>query len=212
MHSDLVAFAHDPWIGGRFAEQPARVLVVGESHYMAESGRELTHDMIRAYIAGERDGKAWNGAFWTNIGQVLTGKHHSQFDRADVWDRIAFFNLVEEIQSGPQHCPSRDGWQQGRHSFLSRVAWVAKEVGASPTHVLVVGFRTWSHLPQFCRPGSIYKDPKGRPIRSGCYHAGDGLAHAMVIRHTSQGFAATAWGDIVAAFMPQVRLSMVEAL
>lgn len=82
-----------PWIGSKYPKSSLKLLVLGESHYSDERQRpDFTRREIKGYVEGR-----FNYRFWTQIGQVITGKPHWEINRASFWSGIAFYNYVQEI-------------------------------------------------------------------------------------------------------------------
>ena len=139
--SDIDGVSFQPWVGnlyGRANRFGVRLLILGESHYGdAKSAHpELTRNVIRSWAQQKRD------RFFTVIANTLISNRGwiSDEERASVWEHVAFYNLVQELVSGPRQEPSFRQYveaQQPFHRVLERL---------EPHAVLVLGYRTADHI------------------------------------------------------------------
>ncbi len=91
----------EPWIGSRFERNNRfglRVLVLGESHYGAESESHpaFTTEIVRKLGQKERH------SFFTKVAKILLGveKYIDNEKRVEVWEHVAFYNYIQCL-AGP---------------------------------------------------------------------------------------------------------------
>ena len=128
-----------PWIGERFKEPDNGLLVLGESHYGTPSDDypELTRDVVAGYL------KNTSGSFFTNVAQVVTGKHWTEdgMDIRSAWHSVAFYNYVPVLLPKARLRPTPEQWDRGSAPFLAVVD------ALRPAQVLVLGHDLWGHVP-----------------------------------------------------------------
>lgn len=94
---------YKPWKGSNYTASRwpgVKLLLLGESHY-ADYSANATIRYTKDYMAGG------SGVFWTRTMQLVTGSHHSQVDRTDFWNDVAFYNYVQEpAGNGPRKRPT----------------------------------------------------------------------------------------------------------
>jgi hypothetical protein len=181
-----------PWIGKHYRTgEKCRILVLGESHYGDQhEDRDLTRDLTAEFVRGD-----WSHRFWTNIGQVISGKPHWETKRAEIWDRIALYNYVQVIAAETaRQAPTSAMFRESRPAFLEVLRML------KPTHIVVCGRRLWWEMPPFDgREGAI--SYQGEKHRWGEYVTGGWNALAMAINHPSSGFSSTRWSPLVRRFL-----------
>ncbi len=183
-----------PWKGPRYPDvkdSVPRILVLGESHYADEPvSVTFTQDLCEQYIAGQ-----WRHRFWTQIGQVLSGKHHTVADPRDSWRGIAFYNYVQTISvSGPRQSPPDAAFDESLEAFREVLYFL------KPSHIIVCGFRLWERLPVFDGEPDFFV-AKNNEHQYGPYSTGRTTAVASPILHPSAGFSFSEWHPVVAKFL-----------
>ena len=146
-----------PWIGRRYgrhygsAERNAfgalDVLVVGESHYSdskrkrrkrEQADPDFTRQVVQRWGI---DGASEDGYYFKRIARVLCwDRHASDVDCAEIWEDVAFCNLVGRLMKTRHERPSGQDFAEGAKA-LKRVLRVLRS-----DVVLVTGRRTWSHV------------------------------------------------------------------
>jgi len=182
----------EPWIGRYYRKRPRpRILVLGESHYEASiQNRDFTRKLTEQFVRGD-----WAHRFWTNISQVISGRHHTEIDRAATWHGIAFYNYIQVIAANrPRKAPTPQMFSDAEPAFFELLAKLR------PTHVIVCGFRLWCDLPPFGgRTGTFRQGRRVHPW--GEYVVGGHVIRAMPICHPSTGFSAPHWNPAVRRFL-----------
>lgn len=176
-----------PWIGSHYNKAKpwkVRLLLVGElSHSLTSStSRDSTQKLIQEYINHE-----WNHKFWTNIGQVVTGKQHSMIDRAEFWQSVSFYNYVQ---------PLTEEVRSNSEMAFFEVLRVLK-----PGCILVLGERLWKRLPEPFKEGQEVSVP-GKTRTTRIYATSENTyALAGRINNPSSGFGSNHWHPWVKALL-----------
>jgi hypothetical protein len=140
MEQDPVFFK--PSIGPDYLTSPlsgARVLIVGESHYVKEEEKypEFAIDCVREQAEGQ-----WTKAFWTNIAVAFLGRLPATDEELGFWHSVAFYNFVQQLIGAKAWVrPKREMWQSSHDAF----AQVLDEL--EPEFALVLGYALWDSLP-----------------------------------------------------------------
>jgi hypothetical protein len=181
-----------PWVGPAYANSVPRLLILGESHYGDPSDDpETTRRLTDEYLRGK-----WNHRFWTQIGQVVSGRRYSETDRAEIWKPWAFYNYVQVIVAdSARQAPSREMFENAEGAF-----WEVLD-SLRPTHLLVLGIsRLWPAMPPVDEEGlSFICAGNSQPF--GTYSREWGRCIASPIVHPSAGFSAQRWYPIVNSFL-----------
>ena len=148
-----------PWIGSRYGRDSRfglGLLVLGESHYGSKEDEYFTFTsrVVRAWAQEKR------ARFFTIISNVLTNNRGwiSDEDRAEVWEHIAFYNLVQSVMGGPREPPSFRQWVDAQQPFQTVLA------ALKPEAVLVLGQRLDEHL--LSKPDDVAFGTIGHPSSS----------------------------------------------
>jgi hypothetical protein len=136
-----------PWIGEKYSTfglYGKRILFLGESHY-GEKGKETEDKTIRVV---ERLGLCEERChrFFTTIAKfsLFKGakKKISLEERRCFWDRVAFYNYVQEfVADKARKCPTSAMWESSKKSFLDVID------DLQPDLIVVLGKRLYAHLP-----------------------------------------------------------------
>ena len=181
-----------PWRGRYYQEQKRRLLILGDSHYSDNYGEGplFTLRLTTKYVSGKM-----NHRFWTQIGQVVTGKSHWEFERRAVWDTIAFYNYVQSIAvDQPGKAPPTAAFHQSARAFWEVIDFL------QPTHLMALGARLWENMPPLDDAG-LYKILGGRRHQYGFYTRAWGKVAAPYIKHPSWGFSAPEWHLVLCDFL-----------
>ena len=178
-----------PWVGKEYNANTKRLLILGESHYGPPSmPGNSTILLTREYAEG-----LWNHRFWTNIMQAVLGKPHCEIDRVEFWNRVAFYNYVQQpVAETAGVAPTPDMFLASKAAFFSVLSELA------PTSILVLSKRLWENLPSEGRPGlSISIGDTTR--ETWLYPIDGGEVLASWIPHPSWGFSWRRWHPLIAA-------------
>lgn len=180
-----------PWIGTRYQEGiwNGRLLILGESHY-GEEDATLTRTLTQDYCSSKM-----SHPYWTNIMQVVTGRHHSELDRNDFWQTVAFYNYVQSALDEPGDAPTDEMWSSACLPFNEVFSAI------KPDRILVVSYRLWE---MFDFGGSC-----GAPIQINGQELPIWLLNRSngekticgCIKHPRAGFSSEAVSPLVKAFI-----------
>jgi|HubBroStandDraft_4_1064222.scaffolds.fasta_scaffold00671_10 hypothetical protein len=146
----------NPWVGPLYKSEGlsgVRLLVLGETQYSGDASYkeprraryseadETEQNVIDLAI----NGPVQHRPFWNKVTKLLlnraNGESISKADRADLWNRIAFYNCIQWTMPAGRTKPTRAMWDEAREPFLSVVRKL------SPHIILVLGRRMQGNLP-----------------------------------------------------------------
>lgn len=185
-----------PWVGERYGTRPARLLVVGESHYghAHEDSPELTRNTIEGWRSGDI-----NLRYYTNLACLLAGTTAGGLDRTTALSDIAFYNYVQVLLAvDNMQQPNDADWASAQEPFLDVVGEL------DPTHILVTSYRAYEQMPDpLARGGEMLG---GKPLLVCEYPTRSGKALTIAIPHISRTPIAN-WVHVVEEFrqMPLAR-------
>ena len=196
-----------PWKGegyGRVNQLglPARLLILGESHYAEEYGNrdnELTQRVVRDYL------KDCDEPFFTKVLRTILGPDTAVERRDPFYNSVAFYNFVQRIVgNAPGSRPTKEMWEEAAAPFRATLECLR------PTHIVTCGMWLWDHMPGndgFWTPPpeamiswlgsqSPMRDPKDI---LGCYRHSEGQSLVLAIQHPSRG--PYSWYSVVKRFL-----------
>ncbi len=204
----------EPWRGSEYGCQnslglPARLLVLGESHYGAEDRPGITKDVVAEVFAKD---VPYRYRFFTSVFGAACGAEREptrealeQFCRA-----IAFYNFVQDMLHKPGDRPSAEQWKGGLAHFFRCL------VTLKPSHVIACGFALWDNLPSegfsdlACEAERSvleqlpqrYRDNASHKHRGwvGQYDHAGGKCLILKIHHPSMAFSADEWHPLLQKF------------
>lgn len=203
-----------PWKGDGYGERnnlglPARLLILGESHYEKESdgwGCELTKAVVQDYLEGGVH------PFFTKVFHTVLGRN-TAVKRSQFFDSIAFCNYVQRSVGEAHHVrPIDEMWDEAAAPFRATLECLR------PTHIVACGMRLWDNMPYNedfwaepleklvnCVSSLGYKKfPTARPSKSllGRYRYSEGESVVLAIHHPSwKGYQPHAWHPVVKRFL-----------
>jgi hypothetical protein len=181
-----------PWVGSQYGTTDRlRLLILGESHYGPKaSGKEFTITLTREYANYE-----WNHMFWTNIMQAVDGKHYWEIDRKTFWEKVAFYNYIQEVVAdNARVAPTTAMLANAVEPFWEVLNQLA------PTHILVFSKRLWENLPTIWEQGPMIDfGDKVRETRK--YPIAGRYALTTWLPHPSYGFSARYWHSLISKFL-----------
>jgi len=181
-----------PWVGRGYASRfrGARTLVLGESHYLWKgyAGRNESRAVVQ--ITSSEGPK---NRFWQQLSGALLGHIPDPKEAGELWDSLAFCNLVQEPMQECGRRPRVRQWRAGAKPFLDTIEALEPEL------VLVLGKEVWSWLPCCGRDGPPLR-AGGRVAATYVYELSDGR-HALAVSfpHPSAGFGRFAHRPLVEA-------------
>lgn len=181
-----------PYVGPRFAGNPVRLMILGESHH-GDDPLHSTQTVVEKWQSRE-----WAIRFLTIGARIISGQQAWEIDRQTVFAQIAFYNFIQFLMPHHSHRPTVE---------QARASWPAfREVleALDPTHILVTGrVFLWSNLPPSdgTSDETLYEDVF-LPRRE--YLTPSGHAVAVAIPHLTRA-SAPKWQEPVREFLARPR-------
>lgn len=171
-----------PWIGAKYEAEGfrgLRILIVAESHYGSKRSERptATPELVKALgqrlIHPDATARLRRHPHFARIVTAVSGAARASMlttqERADLWERVCYYNFLQEFMSAPRVLPSAESWDAGKKAFLEVLAAVQPDV--------VVAFSK--------RLGIVLK-----PL---C-----GEVPLATVHHPSTGFAYARWQPVIA--------------
>jgi hypothetical protein len=123
---------------------PGRLLVLGESHYLAEgdASPNFTQRLLQRLVEEGRT-KGFKTPYFRNVFYILTGKRSRDVSDdcwANVWNSVAFYNYIQSLRiSGPRIRPTSDEWLDAKEAFRNVLSQL------NPQLVLITGIQLLGH-------------------------------------------------------------------
>jgi len=179
----------DPWIGNNYRDpifNKHSTLVLGESHYAEEEtvNQDFTNELVESYI----DRTINRSTFWTNVGQLVSGKHHSspEFKRSKVWHDFAFYNYIQGIFSNqPRVKPEQKFFRQSEERFFQIIDQL------KPKLVVALGKRLYNRMyPLYEEKVQVDQNLKAKK-----YNISGNSFICCYVNHPSTGFSYKDWNS-----------------
>lgn len=119
-----------PWIGARYASEGfrgLRVLLVAESHYGRKHGERptVTPEIIKALALSRKHPRATKKlrrhSHFAKIMTATSNRHSAAgfrgVHRVEFWERVAYFNFLQEFISDKRVEPPAEAWVRGAKAF-----------------------------------------------------------------------------------------------
>ena len=199
----------EPWKGDYYGHHnnlgfPARLLLLGESHY-GPARPDITREVVEEAI----DGTGGSYRFFTSIHKAIC-RAEQETTLAEFCHAVAFYNFIQEMIDTPGSRPGAEAWKRGIGPFFKCLDTL------KPSHVVACGFTLWDNLPNerfSCLSdeteqlilGRLPEQGK-RPTdcrlgdRIGRYSHAGGSCLILRIRHPSRGFSAAKWHPVLQSF------------
>lgn len=181
-----------PWVGknyGKHSRFGMSVLVLGESHYgeKEELTKDFTQSLTKSYINHEM-----SHAFWTEIGSMVLNMPHTEFERHDFWEHVAFYNYVQTLAgASARQSPTTTQFEESENAFFEVIE------KTQPDLIIGLGKRLWNNASNKGRSGE--KISVKNKIANVWYYPYRGReATAVFVNHpASFGFVASAWSPVI---------------
>jgi hypothetical protein len=170
-----------PWVGSKYEAEGfrgLRVLVVAESHYGSKRSERPTATPELVKALGQRlkhpdaTARLRKHPHFARIVAAVSGAASASVfttqERADIWERVCYYNFLQEFMPAARVGPPAESWSAGRAAFLDVLATLRPDV--------VIAFSK--------RLGPILKPLCG------------GVPLARV-HHPSTGFAYARWNPVI---------------
>ena len=189
---DGVSF--EPWVGKNYDDGRVKLLLLGESHYGSDIGKNETANAVNDYMAGRTSYRFFSGAVKTAFGPGA-GR--------DRLDDVALYNYVQSVLGEPGARPAKKMWEEAETPFKTVMEQLM------PDEVLCLGAALYSHLPGDWDRES--RAPGAELFREGrlwCkeYHYrinGRDIPVYGILHPSSRGFNAAAYHEKLKAYLKQ---------
>lgn len=171
-----------PWIGSKYEAEGfrgLRVLVVAESHYGSKRSERptATPELVKALGQRQKHPDATArlrkhphfARIVTAVGGAASASVFTTQERADFWERVCYYNFLQEFMPAARVAPPAESWEQGKAAFLEVLGTLQADV------VIAFSKRLGAMLRPLC--GEV-------PIAS--------------VHHPSTGFAYAKWNPVIA--------------
>lgn len=180
-----------PWRGPRYGTTEVRLLAVGESHYGFETGK--LNDMT------ENVAKAWRDRSQPTRLLDALARLVREADPADPvtgleLDAAAFANFVQTPMPSTRITPNE------AHLLASAGSFPAVVEEVSPTHVLAIGRKCWSWMPEFDEAAPLLPASVAA-LDPGVWVTTRGRVLVANVPHLSRGFSMGRWRPAVLDFL-----------
>lgn len=191
-----------PWMGNNYIHgfRGKRVLVLGESHYCASPSNAspwITREIIKDLIDPSSEHEAYKNTY-TKFAKALSGQfgRMSADARAELWNRVAFYNYVQFALTGPRVSPTDTQFKLSEQAFREVMEML------QPECVFAWGHRLYNHLPGYGRQGEDVRGADGTAFETWVYPLQSGReVRVLGIDHPSVGFTPEYWHDVMMRFM-----------
>jgi hypothetical protein len=188
-----------PWIGKNYSNGIAgnKVMVLGESHYCAnpsEAIPEITQEVIKCYLNPQAEFEGWMNTY-TKFIRALSGKEISRETSTEWWNKILFYNYVQEPISGARVRPTAEQFRNSSDAFFEILETY------QPDKVIAWGESLYEHLPNQGHNATPITAPDGTEINTWLYPINQRNVEVMGITHPSTSFAWDYWHEIIKKFL-----------
>ena len=137
----------EPWIGSKYKTTGIagiRVLAIGESHYGVESkaSTEFTTEVVNNCVYPDEYPRR---PFFKKVSKLVlrmkTGQNLSDEVHRDTWDRIAFYNYIQNILPAARRRPTGPMWEYAEQVLPIAIAKL------DPDLLIVMGKELRNHFP-----------------------------------------------------------------
>ena len=137
----------EPWTGSKYETTGIagiRILAVGESHYGADSEAtsEFTTEVVTNCVYLDQYPRR---PFFKKVSKLVlrmqTGQYLSDEAHRSTWDRIAFYNYIQDILPTARKRPTKEMWKHAELAFPTAIEKL------SPDIVIVMGKELRQHFP-----------------------------------------------------------------
>jgi hypothetical protein len=176
-----------PWIGFKYELEGfrgMRVLIVAESHYGSKRSERptATPELVKALGQRLKHPEATArlrkhphfARIVTAVSGAVSAAAFATQERADFWERVCYYNFLQEFMPAVRFPPPAKSWDAGRTAFREVLATVQPDV--------VIAFSK--------RVGAVLK-----PL---C-----GQVTLAIVHHPSTGFSYARWNPIIAKAMDE---------
>ena len=197
-----------PWIGKNYDSADQKILIVGESHYTGTDENSIKKHQSKDYTRIVVDELALkyltkdkrSGTLFRNLNLALLGTESKKTEiRKTYWDKVCFYNFVQEEMKTIQKRPSKEQLNDGWKSFVELMKIL------KPTKVLFIGSKVcdeYSHslenLKVIHTPIKVSNKLTSRQVhRTSKISINENEISLHFIKHTSSFFSWNKWHNIL---------------
>ena len=194
-----------PWVGKEYFDSERRILIVGESHYLTGSEKNLQEvsqqDFTRNVIQTKCiDDKEKPQPTFDNLARCLFGDEIMEREkRIEVWKHLAFYNFVQRPMKTNKKRPKLKDMEIGWKVFAELIKIL------KPTECIFIGFAATdsSNNPYKCKRS---KEKVGRSAARLFSAKIDeqNTCQCIAIKHTSQYFSWKSWRKFLKEKYPEM--------
>lgn len=138
-----------PWVGENYEtgiHQGKKLLILGESHYCANSETKATEDITIKVIEDLLDPFSEHEGYkntYTKFAKAVVGeKQFSDETKKEFWQHVIFYNYVQTAISGARIAPTAEQFKNSEQAFFEIISQY------QPDLIIVWGKRLYNNLPQ----------------------------------------------------------------
>lgn len=178
-----------------------RLLILGESHYcknIDEYHSNITIDIINDLLDPLSLHEEYKNTY-IKFSNAIACRKLDKTERGVVWNKVSFYNYVQEPISGPRKSPTRQMFCRSEDAF-----WEVLEL-LRPDGVIVWGKRLYNNLPNVGQQLEDLILPDGSGIEVWEYSLIDGKqVRLLPINHPSGGWSTDYWGRGILEFIKTI--------
>ncbi|MGL5937519.1 MAG: hypothetical protein ACRCZY_09640 [Phocaeicola sp.] len=181
-----------PWVGSSFLEGfgGKRIMVLGESHYCdkPEDGTaDITIRIIDDFCDENSEYESYKNTY-TKFERALAGRKVSSTERRSLWNRILFYNFIQEPMTAARVAPTAQQVSNAQYPFFEVIERYRPDI------ILVWGRRLYDMLPSQGTQGeNVVVDGVGSE-ESWVYKLSDGHeVRALSMYHPASAFSWEYW-------------------
>ena len=193
-----------PWVGSKYniGWQGKRLMIMGESHYCAslkDAVPSITHDIIADLFDADSEHEAYKNTY-TKFMRSLAGHPLSNEEKREAWNRVLFYNFVQEPLTGPRKAPTAEQFRGSDTAFFEVLETFR------PDCIIAWGKRLYDNLPRCGHQLNDVMAPDGKAIETWAYETRDGHAvQVLPIMHPSAAFSPDYWHEVIESFLSRQR-------
>ena len=194
-----------PWIGINYPTSKQKILILGDSHYAEADSEEDVEKIYNWFFEDKEstikvveDNSNHNFKFKFFEGLYKLFELETTPKRKDFWEKIAFYNFVQEVMKEKDECPKTSHYNEAGKCLLEVIEII------KPNFILFIGLRG---INKNQISGFFWECDK--PIQKSKPVYGEiRLSNLCIpfkaIRHTSRGFLYKDWREYLYSKKPDI--------
>lgn len=190
-----------PWVGKNYDKTSPKILILGESIPDERISRQVVRNRVKSLINGK-----WNYAFFTKLQNMFSsedqwnrvGVNNYELDHDAFWNSISFTEYVQAPLKSVRNRPTLEMWETAKDVFVEILKTLKPDI------VIVIGFDTYNHLPEFGTDGKTIKWHEHQ-TETWVYKIGRKSIHLIKVQHpSSPGFKQEVWTHLFGVFLRKI--------